>query len=74
MKVHFRDTKPANASAETLFKVIADYYSYPRFNRAVVEMAVVEASENGVEFKPFIQEAERRAAVRNSPDAKARPA
>ena len=32
MEIHFNDTRPANASAATLFEVITDYAGYPRFN------------------------------------------
>jgi ribosome-associated toxin RatA of RatAB toxin-antitoxin module len=101
MDIRFKDTQPANASAETLFEVIIDYSGYPRFNPAVVEITVVERHQNsaeltarrssgmlehatgtharhfpvsqgilmkpllkrifyGINFKPFIEDAERR--------------
>lgn len=30
MDIHFNDTRPAGASAATLFEVITDYSSYPQ--------------------------------------------
>ena len=66
MDIHFNDTQPANASAETLFDVITDYPDYPRFNSAVVDVKVVEMKPflkrifYGINFTPFIEEAERR--------------
>ena len=35
MDIHFNDTQPANASAETLFDVLTDYPDYPTFNSAI---------------------------------------
>ena len=50
MQIHFNDTQPAGASAETLYGVITDYASYPRFNSAVRTVQVVSHDEQGAEF------------------------
>ena len=50
MKIHFNDTRPATAPAETLYDVITDYAAYPRFNTAVRTMQVVRHDEAGAEF------------------------
>jgi ribosome-associated toxin RatA of RatAB toxin-antitoxin module len=50
MNVHFNDTRPANASAETLFEVITDYANYPSFNSALINVSVVRKDESGAEF------------------------
>ncbi len=50
MNIHFNDTRPANASAATLFEVITDYSSYPRFNKAVTNVRVVKKDDSGAEF------------------------
>ena len=39
-----------NASAQTLFDVLTDYRSYPRFSPSVVNMTVVKKDEEGAEF------------------------
>src|SRR5262245_65845571 len=50
MEIHFNDTRPAAAPAETLYDVITDYAAYPRFNTAVRTMQVVRHDEAGAEF------------------------
>jgi Polyketide cyclase / dehydrase and lipid transport len=50
MNVHFNDTRPANASAETLFEVITDYANYPSFNSPLIHVNVVRKDESGAEF------------------------
>jgi len=50
MLIHFNDTRPAGASAATLFEVITDYPAYPRFNPAVTGVRVVRKDESGAEF------------------------
>jgi ribosome-associated toxin RatA of RatAB toxin-antitoxin module len=50
MNIHFNDSRPAGASAETLYAVITDYAAYPRFNYAVRTMRVVQHDERGAEF------------------------
>ena len=50
MNIHFNDTQPADASAETLFDVITDYANYPRFNSALIKVDVVKKDESGAEF------------------------
>jgi ribosome-associated toxin RatA of RatAB toxin-antitoxin module len=50
MKIHFNDTRPAHASAATLFDVITDYADYPRFNSHVMAVKVVSQDESGAEF------------------------
>jgi ribosome-associated toxin RatA of RatAB toxin-antitoxin module len=50
MNIHFNDTQPADASAETLFDVITDYTNYPRFNSALIKVDVVKKDESGAEF------------------------
>ena len=50
MDIHFNDSRPADASAETLFDVITDYASYPRFNSAIIKVRVVRKDETGAEF------------------------
>jgi ribosome-associated toxin RatA of RatAB toxin-antitoxin module len=50
MNIHFNETKPADASAETLFDVITDYANYPRFNSALIKVDVVRKDESGAEF------------------------
>lgn len=50
MNIHFNDTRPANASAATLFEVITDYPSYPGFNSAVTNVRVVRKDDTGAEF------------------------
>src|SRR5262245_66481290 len=50
MEIHFNDTRPAAAPAETLYDVITDYAAYPRFNSAVRTMQVVRHDEAGAEF------------------------
>jgi ribosome-associated toxin RatA of RatAB toxin-antitoxin module len=50
MNIHFNDTRPADASAATLFEVITDYAAYPRFNKAVTNVRVVKKDDTGAEF------------------------
>ena len=50
MDIHFNDTRPANASAATLFEVLTDYLSYPSFNKAVTNVRVVRKDDTGAEF------------------------
>ena len=50
MNIHFNDTQPADASAETLFAVITDYVHYPGFNSALINVDVVKKDEDGAEF------------------------
>jgi len=50
MLIHFNDTQPAGASAETLFEVITDYADYPKFNSAVRTVEVVSRDADGAEF------------------------
>src|SRR5262245_19821194 len=50
MQIHFNDTRPANASAATLFEVLTDYAAYPRFNSAVTNVRVVRKDDDGAEF------------------------
>ncbi|HEX3266504.1 MAG TPA: SRPBCC family protein [Gaiellaceae bacterium] len=50
MNIHFNDTRPAEASAETLFDVITDYSNYPGFNSSVVKVTVVKKDDEGAEF------------------------
>ncbi len=50
MQIHFNDTQPAGASAETLYGVITDYASYPRFNSSVRTVQVVTHDDRGAEF------------------------
>jgi len=50
MRIHFNDSRPANASAATLFEVITDYATYPRFNSAVVNVRLVRKDDDGAEF------------------------
>ncbi len=50
MDIHFNDTRPANASAATLFEVITDYARYPSFNKAVTNIRVVRKDDAGAEF------------------------
>jgi ribosome-associated toxin RatA of RatAB toxin-antitoxin module len=50
MKLHFKDTQPVNAFGETLWEVITDCPSYPRFNPTVAGMTVRRKDEDGAEF------------------------
>jgi ribosome-associated toxin RatA of RatAB toxin-antitoxin module len=50
VNIHFNDTRPAEASAETLFDVITDYANYPDFNSALIHVDVVKKDESGAEF------------------------
>jgi ribosome-associated toxin RatA of RatAB toxin-antitoxin module len=50
MNIHFNDSRPADAPAQTLYDVITDYDAYPRFNSAVRTMQVVERDERRAEF------------------------
>jgi len=50
MEIHFNDTRPAAASAETLFEVVTDYGNYPSFNSALINVEVVRQDEDGAEF------------------------
>ena len=50
MEIHFNDTRPAKASAATLFEVLTDYASYPSFNKAVTNVRVVRKDDSGAEF------------------------
>jgi ribosome-associated toxin RatA of RatAB toxin-antitoxin module len=50
MDIHFNQTEPVQAPAETLFDVITDYASYPSFNSALVDVTVVTKNEQGAEF------------------------
>jgi ribosome-associated toxin RatA of RatAB toxin-antitoxin module len=50
MNIHFNDTQPAAASADTLFDVITDYGHYPRFNSHVKAVKVVSQDQRGAEF------------------------
>ena len=50
MDIHFNDTRPANAPAETLFEVLTDYTSYPSFNSALINVKVVRKDDSGAEF------------------------
>jgi ribosome-associated toxin RatA of RatAB toxin-antitoxin module len=50
VNIHFNDTQPANASAETLFDVLTDYPNYPSFNSAIVNTTVLGKDESGAEF------------------------
>jgi hypothetical protein len=49
MNLHFNDTRPANASAVTLFEVVTDYPAYPSFNSAVTNVRVVRKDDSGAE-------------------------
>jgi ribosome-associated toxin RatA of RatAB toxin-antitoxin module len=50
MNIHFNETRPANASAATLWEVITDYPSYPTFNAAIVDVRVARKDDSGAEF------------------------
>ena len=50
MDIHFNDTRPAAAPAETLFEVVTDYAGYPDFNSALINVDVVRKDEDGAEF------------------------
>src|SRR3954447_7553609 len=50
MLIHFNDTQPAAASAQTLFDVITDFADYPEFNSAVRTVEVVSCDADGAEF------------------------
>jgi ribosome-associated toxin RatA of RatAB toxin-antitoxin module len=50
MDVHFNDTRPAAAPADTLFAAVTDYAAYPEFNSALVHVEVVHRDEHGAEF------------------------
>lgn len=50
MNIHFNDSRPANASAETLFDTITDYVNYPKFNSSLIHVEVVTKNESGAEF------------------------
>jgi ribosome-associated toxin RatA of RatAB toxin-antitoxin module len=50
MNIHFNDTRPANASAATLWEVITDYSSYPKFNSAIIDVRVAKHDDSGAEF------------------------
>ena len=50
MNIHFDDTQPADAPADTLFDVITDYASYPNFNPALIKVSVVKKDGTGAEF------------------------
>ena len=50
MDIHFNDTRMADAPAATLFDVITDYVSYPKFNPALIHVSVVRKDDNGAEF------------------------
>jgi ribosome-associated toxin RatA of RatAB toxin-antitoxin module len=50
MEIHFNDTRPAAASAETLFDVVTDYANYPSFNSALINVEVVRQDADGAEF------------------------
>jgi ribosome-associated toxin RatA of RatAB toxin-antitoxin module len=50
MNIHFNDTRSANASAATLWEVITDYSSYPKFNSAVINVRVANKDDAGAEF------------------------
>lgn len=50
MDIHFNDTRPANASAATLWEVITDYASYPTFNSAIINVRVAKKDSSGAEF------------------------
>lgn len=51
MNIRFNDTQPANAAAQTLFEVLTDYASYPSFNPAVTDVAVMRKDGHGAEFR-----------------------
>jgi ribosome-associated toxin RatA of RatAB toxin-antitoxin module len=50
MKIHFNETRPAQAPAATLWEVITDYTGYPRFNSAVINVRVAKQDDAGAEF------------------------
>jgi ribosome-associated toxin RatA of RatAB toxin-antitoxin module len=50
MEIHFNDTRPADASAQTLFDVVTDYANYPDFNSALINVEVVRQDEDSAEF------------------------
>jgi ribosome-associated toxin RatA of RatAB toxin-antitoxin module len=50
MDIHFNDTRPAGASAATLFDVITDYPRYPDFNPALIHVTVIRQDDTGAEF------------------------
>jgi ribosome-associated toxin RatA of RatAB toxin-antitoxin module len=50
MRIHFNETRPANASAATLFEVITDYPAYSQFNSAVTNVRLVRKDDVGAEF------------------------
>jgi ribosome-associated toxin RatA of RatAB toxin-antitoxin module len=50
MSIHFNDTRPAGASAATLFDVITDYTAYPSFNPALIDVTVIQKDGSGAEF------------------------
>jgi ribosome-associated toxin RatA of RatAB toxin-antitoxin module len=50
MNIDFNDTRPANASAATLFEVVIDDPAYPSFNSAVTNVRVVRKDDSGAEF------------------------
>ncbi len=50
MDIHFNDTQPAAAPAQTLFDVVTDYAGYPSFNDALIHVDVVRKDEDGAEF------------------------
>lgn len=50
MNIHFNDTRPANASAATLWEVITDYPSYPQFNSAIINVRVAKKDASSAEF------------------------
>jgi ribosome-associated toxin RatA of RatAB toxin-antitoxin module len=50
MDIHFNDTRPAAAPAQTLFDVVTDYAHYPEFNSALINVEVVKKDDRGAEF------------------------
>jgi ribosome-associated toxin RatA of RatAB toxin-antitoxin module len=50
MNVHFNDTQPGGAPAETLFAVLTDYSNYPSFNSSVAKVTVLQKDDEGAEF------------------------
>jgi len=50
MNIHFNDTRPANASAATLWEVLTDYPGYPRFNASIIDVRVARKDDSGAEF------------------------
>ena len=56
MDIRLRDTQLANRSGRDTLEVITDYAHYPHFNPGVLDVTVVDSSNNGAEWQDFVIE------------------